>query len=131
MDSVSRKPENIDEYHAQFPSEVQKILEKLRQTIRKAAPKAEECISYGMPAFRQEGMLVYYAAWKEHIGLYPASQMKGVFDAELDTFERSKGTIRFPLEKPLPLPLIAEIVKFRVHENNEKASLKKTVKKKK
>ena len=115
----------IDEYIQTFSPPVRKLLEKLRQTIRESAPEAEEVISYQMPAFKYNGMLVYFAAWKNHIGFYPAGALKA-FDKELSVYEVSKGTIRFPINKPLPLGLISKIVKFRVKQNEEKISLKKS-----
>ena len=114
----------VDEYIESFPAPVRNVLEKLRQTIRKAAPDAEEVISYQMPAFKYHGILVYFAAWKNHIGFYPAGALKA-FDKELSAYEVSKGTIRFPLDKPLPLGLISKIVKFRMKENELKKKVKK------
>ena len=128
MDS-STKFKTVDEYISTVPKKAQSVLQKLRKTIKKAAPDAEELISYNMPAFKQEGMLVYYAAWKEHVGFYPASPGMSVFDKELSGYERSKGTIKFPLSEELPLDLITEIVKFRVLENKEKKLAKSKVKK--
>ena len=119
MDS-SLKFKTVDEYISTVPAKSQLALQKIRKTIGKAAPEAEEVISYNMPAFRLDGMLVYYAAWKEHIGFYPASPGMSVFDKELAKYERSKGTIKFPLSEEMPLDLIARIVKFRVAENQEK-----------
>ena len=111
---------SIDEYIESFPSEVQDVLRKLRQTIRTAAPEAEETISYRMPAFRLNGCLVYFAAFKNHIGFYPTSSGIRAFKKELSQYSGSKGTVRFPLGKPLPLTLISRIVKFRVAENLRK-----------
>jgi len=113
--------ETIDAYIALLPNSVGVILEKLRQTIRTAAPEAEECISYGMPAFKLKGILVYFAVHKNHIGFYPTSSGIEAFDKELTKYHGAKGSVRFPLDKPLPLELIARIVKFRVKENMEKA----------
>ena len=121
-------PKNVDEYVATQPKDVQVILNKFRSTIKAAAPKAEEVISYQMPAYRYNGMLVFFAAWKTHIGLYPAGAMKA-FEKELEGYERSKGTIKFPLDKRIPFGLISKIVKFRAKENELKASLKKSIKK--
>jgi uncharacterized protein YdhG (YjbR/CyaY superfamily) len=118
-------PRDIDEYIAGFPSDVQKILEKLRQTIRDAAPDAQETISYQIPTFTLNGHLVYFAAWKEHIGLYPASTGIEKFKKELSAYEVNKGTIRFPLHKPIPYDLIGRIVKFRVEENLARVSTRK------
>jgi len=113
---------NIDEYISSQPEKVKAILEKLRQTIRKAAPEAEEVISYQMPAFKYHGMLVYFAAWKNHIGFYPVSSGIKAFNKELSAYEKSKGTIKFPIDKPIPYNLISKIVKFRVKENLAKAN---------
>jgi uncharacterized protein YdhG (YjbR/CyaY superfamily) len=115
----------VDEYISTFPQEVRQILEKLRQTIIKAAPKAEEVISYNMPAFKLNGMLVYYAGYKKHIGFYPTNSGITEFADELTAYKTSKGAIQFPLDKPLPIGLITKIVKFRVVENNAKALAKK------
>ena len=122
-------PKNVDEYVAAQSKNVQSILNKLRSTIKSAAPKAEEVMSYQMPAYRHNGMLVFFAAWQNHIGLYPASPAMKAFEKELSAYERSKGTIKFPLGKKIPFGLIGKIVKFRVKENEEKAALKKSLKK--
>lgn len=114
----SIKFKNIDEYHASFPPGIQKILQQLRNTIKQAAPKAEETISYNMPAFKLNKNLVYYAANKEHIGFYPTPNPIIIFKDELTTFKTSKGAIQFPLDKPLPIALIKKIVKFRVTEDS-------------
>ncbi|HET6558641.1 MAG TPA: DUF1801 domain-containing protein [Prolixibacteraceae bacterium] len=116
---------NIDDYIAQCPAEVQAILQELRETIRKAAPEAQETISYMMPTFTLEGNLVHFAAFKNHIGFYPAPSGIEQFRNELSTYELSKGTIRFPLGQPIPLELVSRIVKLRVQENLEKAEAKK------
>ena len=121
-------PKNIDEYIAGFPAAVQASLEQLRATIRKAAPNAEETISYQIPTFKQDGNLVHFAAYKNHIGFYLGSGGIKNFQDELSIFEGSKGTVRFPINKPLPLKLIAEVVKFRVKVNQGKANLKATEK---
>jgi uncharacterized protein YdhG (YjbR/CyaY superfamily) len=107
----------MDEYIAAFPKDVQDILEKLRLTIKKAAPDAEEAISYQMPAFKLHGNLVYFAAFKNHIGFFPTSSGIKAFREELASFETAKGTVRFPINRPLPLSLIRKIVKYRVKEN--------------
>jgi uncharacterized protein YdhG (YjbR/CyaY superfamily) len=114
----------IDEYIAVFPREIQVLLEQMRAAIRTAAPEAEEKISYQMPAFALHGNLVYFAAWKKHIGFYPTSSSTRKFARELSVFEFAKGSVKFPIEKPLPLRLIARIVKFRVAENLAKAKAK-------
>jgi uncharacterized protein YdhG (YjbR/CyaY superfamily) len=119
---------NTDEHIAGFPSPVKERLEKLRAAIKKAAPKAEETISYGIPTFKQNGNLVHFAGYKNHIGFYPGAGGIEAFKKELAAFETSKGTVQFPHDRPLPLGLISKIVKFNVILNNEKAALKKPVK---
>ncbi len=121
--------ENINDYIADFPADKQKLLKQMRSIIQKAVPKAVEKISYGMPCFFQEGNLVYFAAMKNHIGFYPTSSGVLNFTKELERYVTSKGAIQFPLDKPLPVKLIAMITKFRLLENLEKASLKKKAKK--
>ncbi len=110
----------IDEYVSACPLSVQAILEKLRQTIQQAAPEAGEKIGYGIPTFTFHGNLVHFAAYASHIGFYPGSSPIKVFKKELRSYETSKGTIRFPIDKPLPLPLIRKIVEYRVKENLER-----------
>ena len=121
MENKKRAIASIDEYIAAFPAEIQKTLQELRATIRAAAPEAVEKISYQMPAFALKGNLVYFAAFKNHIGFYPTSSGMRAFTKELSKYETSKGAARFPLDKPLPLKLISRIVKFRVAENLKKA----------
>ena len=116
---------NIDDYIAGFPPDVQKILQKVRATIKRAAPQADETISYQMPTFKLEGNLVHFAAFKNHIGLYPTPSGTERFRKELSSYETGKGSIRFPLDKPIPHDLIAKIVKFRVRENLEKAAARR------
>ena len=116
----TQTPKNIDEYIAGFPTDLQKILEKVRTTIKKAAPDAEETISYQIPTFNLKGRyLIYFAAYKKHIGLYPAPRGVEKFKKELSRYEGGKGTVRFPLDKPIPFSLISRIVKFRIKENQE------------
>ncbi len=117
--------QNIDEYIAGFPEDIQEKLERLRAVIRKAAPQATEIISYNMPAFALEGSLVYFAGYKHHIGFYPTSTPMKVFREEIAVYKNSKGAIQFPLDKPIPAGLVTRIVKFRVKENKERAALKK------
>jgi uncharacterized protein YdhG (YjbR/CyaY superfamily) len=117
-------PGTIDEYIAGFPHEVQEILEKIRTTIRKAAPGAEETISYQIPTFTLKGNLVHFAAFKKHIGFYPTSTGIVKFKKELAAYEGAKGSVRFPLDKPIPFALISRIVKFRVKENLARAEAK-------
>lgn len=116
---------NIDEYIAGFSKHIQELLEKLRATIRKAAPEAEETINYAIPTFILKGNLVHFAAFKNHIGFYPAPSGIEAFKKELSVYEGAKGSIKFPIEKPLPFGLITQIVKFRVKENLERAKAKK------
>ncbi len=115
----------IDEYISGYPKEVQKLLNQMRKTIRKAAPKAEEAIKYGIPTFVLEGNLVHFGGAKNHIGFYPGASPINVFKKQLKEYKTSKGTIQFPLDQPLPLDLVTDIVKFRIKENLEKAALKK------
>lgn len=113
-------PSNIDDYIARFPKEVQPLLNKMRLTVQRAAPQATETISYGIPAFTLGGMLVWFAAHKNHIGFYPRASGIAVFRKELAQYKQAKGSVQFPFEQPLPLPLITRIVKFRVKENLSK-----------
>ena len=125
MRSNPTAPKNIDEYIAGFPSSVQEILEQVRMTIRQAAPDAEETISYQIPTFTLKGKyLIYFAAYKKHIGLYPAPRGVEKFKKELSLYEGGKGTVRFPLDKAIPFRLINRIVKFRVKESLERAKAK-------
>ena len=118
------KPKNFEEYVIGFPEETQLLLEQLRATIIKAAPSAEETISYGMPAFKLNGMLVWYAAHTKHIGFYPRVSAMEVFEKELSAYKCSKGAVQFPFDKKLPLGLIGKIVKYRVAENLQKKKKK-------
>ena len=122
MKAGQRAPRNIDEYIAGFPRGVREILEKIRLTIKKAAPKAEEAISYMIPTFKLNGNLVHFAAYKKHIGFYPAPRGKDAFREELSVYEGGKGTVQFRLDKPIPYALIRKIVKFRVKENSVEAA---------
>jgi uncharacterized protein YdhG (YjbR/CyaY superfamily) len=110
----------IDNYILGFPEEVQSILNLLRKTIREAAPDATEKISYAMPTFYLKGNLVHFAAYKNHIGFYPAPSGLNAFKEEISLFKNSKGAVQFPINQPLPLNLISKIVKFRVKENLSK-----------
>lgn len=120
-----KKPINTNEYISGFPENVKEILERLRTIIRKAAPAAEEAISYGIPAFKLNGILVFFAAYKNHIGFYPTPSGIAAFKKELSAFEGARGSVQFPLDKPLPSALITKIVKFRVKENSKKPIGKK------
>ncbi len=125
MSANQAAPKNIDEYIAGFPQDVQAILEKIRATIREAAPDAEEKISYQMPTFALKGNLVHFAAYKHHIGFYPAPRGIEQFQKELSVYKGAKGSVQFPLDKPMPYDLISKIVKFRVQENLAKAETKR------
>lgn len=120
---------DIDNYIAEQAAEARERLEQIRQAVKITVPNAEEVISYGMPAFKYHSMLVYFAAFKNHIGFYALPSGNEAFQKELTTYKQGKGSIQFPLDKPLPLPLIKKIVKFRVKENLEKEAIKKQSKK--
>ncbi len=117
MDKSTDVPKNIDEYIAKFPIEVQEKLQKIRKIVQDAAPEATEKISYQMPTFYLYGNLVHFAAYKKHIGFYPTPSGITSFDAELAPYKRAKGSVIFPLDKPIPYDLIDKIVRFRVAEN--------------
>lgn len=129
MKATPTKFKTVDEYISTFPDNIKGMLEKLRNTIKKAAPKAEEVISYNMPAFKLQGMLVFYAAYKNHIGFYPTAMPIEVFKDDLVNYKTSKGAIQFPIDKPLPLSLIMNIVRFKVNNNLEIATMKTAIKK--
>lgn len=118
------KPKDIDGYIARFPKETQKLLKQLRAATKKAAPQAEEVISYGMPAFKLNGMLVWFAAHTKHIGFYPRISAITAFKKELSVYKGAKGSVQFPFDKLLPIGLITRIVKFRVKENARRAESK-------
>lgn len=120
----------VDNYIESAEKSVRPALRQLRATIRKAAPDAQEGISYGMPSYKQDGMLVYFAAYKNHIGFYPGASGVAAFEKETGRYHTSKGTIQFPLDKPLPVKLISRIVQFRLKQNIEKMILRKLAKKK-
>jgi uncharacterized protein YdhG (YjbR/CyaY superfamily) len=117
-------PKNIDEYIAGFPEDIQERLQKIRMAIRDAAPGAEEAIRYQMPTFTLKGNLVHFAAFKNHIGFYPAPRGIEAFRDELSAYEGAKGTVRFPLDQPIPYELIGRIVTFRVQDNLQRAAAK-------
>ncbi len=110
-------PKSIDDYISRFPIETQKLLKQIRTVIRNSAPDAEETIKYAIPTFVLNGNLVHFAAYKNHIGFYPAPSGIEAFKKELSSYEGSKGAVRFPINKPIPLKLITRIVKFRLKEN--------------
>ena len=117
MKSQKSNFKTINEYIKIFPKDIQKILEMVRQTIKKAAPEAEEAISYQMPTFKLNGNLVHFAAFKNHIGFYPTPSGTKEFKKEISVFRSGKGSIQFPIDKPMPLSLIKKIVKYRVKES--------------
>jgi uncharacterized protein YdhG (YjbR/CyaY superfamily) len=118
---------SVNEYIATADPNAKKALREIRKTIKDAAPKAEEVISYQIPGYKYHGMLVFFAAWKNHISLYPAPWGAQSLKKEMAAYEGSKGTIKFPLDKPMPLSLIKKMVKYRVKENEVKAALKKSI----
>lgn len=124
MKANKKTPEDVDQYIAGFPKEVQIVLENLRTTIKNAAPEAEETINYGVPTYRLNGNLVHFGGYTKHIGFYPTPSGIQKFADELSGFETSKGSVKFPLDKPVPFDLVAKIVAFRVKENLNKSSIK-------
>lgn len=120
-----QKPANIDEYISAFPEEVRGLLQQIRSVIRKAAPGAEEAIRYAMPTFILNGNLVHFAGFKHHIGFYPAPTGVEAFKTELSRYKTGKGSVQFPLDRPLPLELISRIVEYRVKHNSEKRAGKR------
>lgn len=125
MKKASRTFSSTDEYIAQFPDPIQQKLGEMRAIIRAAAPDATETISYAMPAFAQHGTLVYFAAWKDHVGFYHATGGIGQFADELKAYGGTSGSIHFPYDQPLPADLITRIVQFRISENTANAQAKK------
>jgi uncharacterized protein YdhG (YjbR/CyaY superfamily) len=117
-----KKYRDIDTYITNHSKSVQPLLRKMRATIRKAAPKAQEAISYGIPTYRLNGNLVHFGAFKDHISFFPTSSGTAAFKKEISKYKISKGTIQFPFDKPLPLGLVTKIVRFRVRENLKKVS---------
>jgi uncharacterized protein YdhG (YjbR/CyaY superfamily) len=124
MPANKTNPNAIGKYIAIFPEDVQAILEKIRAEIRKAAPNAKETINYGIPTFTLEGNLVHFAGFKNHIGFYPTPSGIEKFKKELSVYESAKGSVKFPLDQPIPYVLIGRITKFRVKENLERAQAK-------
>jgi uncharacterized protein YdhG (YjbR/CyaY superfamily) len=117
----SDKMEKIDQYISGFPEEIQEILQRMREAIRQAAPEAEETISYGIPTFKLNGNLVHFAGYQNHIGFYPGTSGIQAFAKEFKGLNQAKGSVQFPLDKPIPYALIKRVVKFRVKENTGKA----------
>jgi uncharacterized protein YdhG (YjbR/CyaY superfamily) len=125
MAAARRELKSIDQYIAGFAPEVRATLEQLRATIRRAAPAAKEVISYRMPAFALHGILIYFAAFKSHVGIYPPIKGHAKLEAAVAKYAGPKGNLKFPLDQPMPYVLIARIVKFRVKQNVAKASAKR------
>ena len=125
MKSARSTPGNIDEYIAAFPPEIRSILQKIRATIREAAPEAEEKISYQIPTFALEGNLVHFAAFRNHIGFYPPVRGDAKLGTELSIYAGERGNLRFPLDQPIPYALITKIVKARIRENLEQAKMRR------
>ena len=119
MEKAKVVPETVDQYIAAFPADVKKRMQQLRKTIKAAAPKAEEVISYQMPGYKYLGMLVYFAAYKNHIGFYPGAGGILEFYKKLSSFKSAKGSVQFPNDRPIPYEVISKIVKFRVKQNFE------------
>ncbi len=125
MKSPKEPPKSIDEYIAGFREDVQGILQKIRLTIRRAAPDAEEAVKYGIPTFVFNGNLVHFGGFQTHIGFYPTSSGIEEFKDELSVYRSAKGSVQFPLDQPMPYSLISKIVAFRLKEIREKAAAKK------
>ena len=124
MEQKSNSPQTVDDYIAGFPANIQEILGNIRAIVREVVPEAEEVISYQMPTYRLQGNLVHFAAFKSHIGFYPTPTGVEAFQDELEPYRHAKGSIRFPLDQPIPYALIRKIVAFRVKETLEKGKLK-------
>ncbi len=121
INSALRKPQTVEEYIFSFPSDVQLVLKNVRKAIKESAPEAEESIGYQMPAYKLQGPLVYFAGYKKHIGFYPTPSGIEKFSEELAQYKGAKGSVQFPLDKPIPYNLIKKIVAFRVKENLQRA----------
>ncbi len=129
MKTQEKSIEDVDSYIAGFPPDTQEQLQHIRNIIKKVAPKAEEVISYQMPAYKLDGMLVYFAGYKGHIGFYPTPSAIKAFKDELSIYKGAKGSVQFPLGEKLPASLITKIVKFRIAENKAAALIKAESKK--
>jgi uncharacterized protein YdhG (YjbR/CyaY superfamily) len=125
VNSTKTNFKTIDEYIRTFPKDIQKILEQVRQAIKKSAPEAEETINYQIPTFKLNGNLVHFAAFKSHIGFYPAPSGLKTFKKEISNYKSSKGSVQFPIDEPIPVSLISKIVKYRVKENSAKTKKKR------
>jgi uncharacterized protein YdhG (YjbR/CyaY superfamily) len=123
---MSAKAKNIDEYLEGFPALTKKMLQQVRATVKKTAPRAEEVISYSIPACKLNNrILIFFAGWKDHISMYPVPRANQTLQKEISRYQTGKGTLQFPLDKPLPVKFISKIVKLRMKENSEKAKAKK------
>lgn len=120
MATPRKQFENMDEYIATFPKNVQDILEKLRRVIKESAPNAKEAISYGIPTFKLNGNLAHFAAFNKHIGFYPTPSAIEAFKQELAPYKQAKGSVQFPIDKPMPFDIVRKIVEYRVKENLDK-----------
>lgn len=127
---MAKQFKTMDEYINTFPDDVQRILNELRQAIKETAPEAQETINYQIPTFTLNGNLVHFAAFKDHIGFYPTPSGMEAFKKELASYKGAKGSVQFPIDQPLPLPLIRRIVEYRVKENSERKQKKKSSSKK-
>jgi len=130
MEALSKKFTTVQEYFSSLPANTRAKLQELRNTIKKTSPEAEEVISYNIPAFKLNGMLVWYAAFKEHIGFYPRASGIEAFKKELTKYKSARGSVQFPLDEPLPLALVTRIVRFRMKENLEEQEAKRSKKNK-
>ena len=117
MQNTATSPTTIDQYIAGYPKEVQKLLQQVRETIKKVVPDAEEAISYGIPTFKLNGNLVHFGGFKQHIGFYPGAGGIKAFEKELSAYKGAKGSVQFPIDQPMPLDIITAITKFRVAQN--------------
>jgi uncharacterized protein YdhG (YjbR/CyaY superfamily) len=125
MDADGSRPTSIDEYIASAPADVRPILEKIRRTIAAAAPEAQELISYRMPAFKLKGILVYFAAFKQHIGMFPPVSGDAKLESDLAPYAGPKGNLKFPLDQPIPYPLIKRIIRLRVRQDQTRGEEKR------
>lgn len=126
MQSRNNTVTDVNSYISGFPAGTRKLLKQLRDAIRKAAPDADELISYGMPAYKYHGVLVYFAGYQKHIGFYPTPSVIKQFTERISQYKYSKGTVQFPLDKPIPVTLVTRMVKCRIQENLARAAKKKS-----
>jgi uncharacterized protein YdhG (YjbR/CyaY superfamily) len=124
--AIRKIPESVDKYIASFPAGTRRLLNQLRKTIKAAAPKADEMISYGIAGYKYKGMLIYFAGFSNHVSVYPAPRTAPEFKKELEAYKGGKGTVQFSMDQPLPLDLVKRIVQYRLRQNEEKAAAKKS-----